>query len=554
MIRWIRTGIALRANFLGLLLFASALLWNTGLTLNAQGPKYKVEMGTRVKYKKKHGQYPASIIGANASGIYMMRAKYTIIPLPYYTIVIKKDILAKLDRNSYEVIWSKEVFDKKYSSKGKVLWYLGPYLIKGKLHAFPMVYEKKNKRVYLYHQEFDDFGEYVGKPQLLHKESVKSKKKAPDFSLRFSQDSSKVCLKVEPEKGKKSKGSYSFVVYDLGKSEMVETYEPRFKANLEDIQLEDYEVGNDGSLMIAHGERDKGAKKRKVDDTWEFFLSYYTQEGRDRAVAETAVEISGKYISGLTLAQSGDLIACSGFYSDKSSSSVTGAFHQLFDVKEKAFISQNNQDLEAKIIREFDTTKKKRKTKGEKAEENGVENIQVREVLLSQDGNTILIGEKFSWETHCVTTQSGRRCYNIYNYGDLLVTTISPEGEILQTRRVVKLQSTRAPLGKGYNSVLHQDGTLSLFFNADKKDLNKTSSGKASAGTLKHSVFKLLNILPDGEMTTQEVINYREHQKIYIAMVKSLGPETIVFLYGRTGLFAGRKQGLGMLHLQKGKR
>ncbi len=80
-------------------------------------------------------------------------------------------------------------------------------------------------------------------------------------------------------------------------------------------------------------------------------------------------------------------------------------------------------------------------------------------------------------------------------------------------------------------------------------------AGKATVGNIAKGFHKVVNIMPNGEMSAQTGLDYKQYKKIYIYpdQMTRVDEETMVFIYPKIGLFADNKQGMGYFTLDKGR-
>ncbi len=153
----------------------------------------------------------------------------------------------------------------------------------------------------------------------------------------------------------------------------------------------------------------------------------------------------------------------------------------------------------------------------------GIDNLYLDNIIPRSDGGVVIIGEEFY-----VTYRTYRDMYNnwidevIYNYGDIIVSSISAEGELEWIRRIPKYQAGSVKYNLSYNCFVSPTNLCFLY------EAVKTKIGK--------NVYYSL-ISPSGERKPAFPLfaNYRRAYVYLRSMSKQITPKSAIILLRDTG-------------------
>lgn len=286
---------------------------------------------------------------------------------------------------------------------------------------------------------------------------TKNKIKEGFFNFDISKDSSKVLVYSEPPYKKKNPEKFNLSVYD---QEFQEVWSKEFVLPYTDkgFVVEEYRVDNQGNVyLLALVSPDGKQKRKKGRPNYHYSILAYTNSGE--SMQEYSISLDEKFITDLTFRIDGNgKIVCSGFYSDKGTTSIRGTYFFRLDPKSGEMQDKNAKDFdfnfliadvsERKIAKYMDAERS-----GKKDKQAELERYALDHLILRNDGGALLVAEQYFvreyvdrydpyWGGFNNANNFGNSYEYYYNYNDIIVVNIRPNGEIQWTARIPKQQST----------------------------------------------------------------------------------------------------------------
>ena len=306
------------------------------------------------------------------------------------------------------------------------------------------------------------------------------------FSLVTSPDKSRLLLithdmgKDEGEETASDKIKMTLTVFDsnLKKNWSTEAtlgFSPEL-FTVTNVALDD--DGNVSILGIEYQEKlTAKALKRAGKPTYTYHLIRYADKGDSKT--ELPIELTGKFITDLRVetAPNGDVIVA-GFYSEKGSFSIKGAFYMSIDpatesVKREKFSEFGSEFITMNMTNREEKKAKKKEDKGEELEMN---EFDMRQLLVRNDGGATLIAEQYIFYTTTSTTyvQGKPQTTTTYHYlyNDIIAISFDAEGTLLWKTKIPKRQHTTNDGGYYSSYALAVVGDKLFFiFNDNPKNL-----------------------------------------------------------------------------------
>lgn len=236
----------------------------------------------------------------------------------------------------------------------------------------------------------------------------------------------------------------------------------------DDVLVSGFECDNDGNAYVLVDYPQEGAKKRKDKEVRDFFLyGYYKTEDK---ILEYPIERDSAYINdiGLVVNNYKKTICIAGFYSDDNSSKVIGSFTYGIDVASTLVQYKNYEPLQASYTGKIITTM---------LNETGTSltDIYIRKLIPRSDGGCIIIAEKY-YETRQTYTYYANgfpqtASHTAYNFDEILVISKNGAGET-QFADFIKKKQTSTNDGGFYSSfvLLNANDKLAFAYNADANE------------------------------------------------------------------------------------
>ncbi len=506
--------------------FAAFLFSLIAFVANAQTDRAPATLDWGNEYAEPANTTATKIIGIVPDGFYVLRQKILSTPnakprawVEFYTREMK------LQRS--------EEVELKYKRKQRD--FENVVLLNGKLYLLTSFNNTAKKQNFLFKQELST-RTLVPENNLdmICQTEAKNKDVEGSFGFQISKDSSKLLVFNDLPYEKRQPERYGFRVFD-------ENFEPLWAKNIilpypdNQFTVEEYRVDNEGNVFLLGVLYEDEAKFRRIGKpTYKYVILAYTENGEK--ADEFRIDLQDKFITDLTfrIGNDGNLICC-GFYSEKNSYSVKGAYYMRLDPKTRAVSDRNFQPFDFDFLTEFMSDKNKQKAK--EAEANGdtrrsaeLYNYSLDELILRSDGGAVLVAEQYYvvQETYRDSPfgyggyygfRSPYSYYNrsyqtdyYYNYNDIIVVNIRPTGEIEWTARIPKSQESRNDGGYylSYAMATVRD-KLCFVFNDNPKNFDPSrKNDRIYSYNGSESVIAMAEVNIKGEVNTYPLASNRE--------------------------------------------
>ncbi|MFK7807463.1 MAG: hypothetical protein AB8F74_06615 [Saprospiraceae bacterium] len=374
------------------------------------------------------------------------------------------------------------------------------------------------------------------------------------FNFHISKDSSKVLILNQLPYKKNQPEQFALHVYN---NDLTLSWEDNIILPYNDNQfeIEDYQIDNDGNvylLGVLYGDKIK-ARKRGLPN-YQYVLLSYRNMGTEKE--KYPIKIREKFITDLTFRPSntGELVFC-GFYSEHGTYSIKGTYFFRLNPQTQQISNQSLKELDFDFRTEYVSNRKRDRMDNDdkKAE---LYQFSLDDLILRNDGGALLVAEQYfveeirEYDQFGVGAGVGRfdrfgnnnfRISYIYNYNDIIVVNIGPDGDIEWASRIPKRQETEND-GGWYSS-------YSMSIVRDKINFIYNDNGRNFSGEIedrrrgrynfngRNSVIALSQVSPDGTVSTTPLGQNRQAGVITRPKAcKQIGPETIA-IYGENGKF-----------------
>ncbi len=362
--------------------------------------------------------------------------------------------------------------------------------------------------------------------------SYRSRQDDGYFDYSVSRDSSKILIYYDTPYHGNSGEKFGLSVFDsqlnhLWSKELVLPFRDKL------YEVERYKVDNHGNAyLLGIVYRGKVRTKRQGRPNYEYHLLAYNQGDQ---YEEYLLNLQNKFITDMQfeISRTGEII-CAGFYSDLGKSSVRGTFYLLTDANTKEIKKEYYQEFDPSFLTDF--MSEKRAGKGKELERYNLSQLEIR-----RDGGVVLIAEQvYIKELHNNNNYSryqshfyyssflsyGHYPYRYYrdpyfnrdsevqyNYNDIMVINIRPNGTIQWAKRIPKRQRSKNDGGR-YSSyaISIAKGKMFFVFNDNPKNLHKQSNDRKIYNYTKgkESVVVLVTLNGKGEMKKEALFQERD--------------------------------------------
>ena len=365
--------------------------------------------------------------------------------------------------------------------------YVGHLFHKNVIKIFS-VYAANRKERTLFIHRFNLATKDYNKTELFSKKITKkqglfSSRRNHNTSFETSPD--KKYYAVATDNKNKKYNAYSMRVYKAKDDELL--YNQSYQADHDKkYEHNDLVVTNDRNVFSV-GRLYTDKEDRKKTD-YKFVLNKITENSID----ELNVELEDREIRSLNINKASDGLNLAGFYADKNDSNIKGGCDFQVDTENFSLSKKNFSELPEKVYQDiYRDRKAKRKSKKNKA----LYNYKLDHVLKDDQGNTLLVAEKFFTT---VTTQrigdGPPTMKTRYHYDDILILKFDKNGELNWGRSIFKRADRPS-----YNAFL-KDGRLHIIVNAGKNlKVKKDGRIKISRGLFESTyLYNITFTIEDG--------------------------------------------------------
>ena len=513
-------------------------------TLVSAQPEDKTQLNWGQELSEPAGTFLSKIITSNETGVYALREKTkrqgfdgpSKIYLEHYTPQMKLRKSVKLDM--------------KYNKKRVEFESIIPF--GGKLYLFTSFNNEAKKTNYLFAQEVS-YRRLQPSRKLKKVAENPTKNRAQEgyFDFSISKDSSKLLIYNQNPERRKTQETFSIYVYD---QDMTPLWEKEVTLPYPDqnVNIESFEIDNDGNVYLLNTVFDKGTKEvKRGRANYRYSILAYSASGEK--IVEYPIELKNYFITDLTfkIANDGHLVFA-GFYSQKGTASARGTYFFRLDPITKEVYANNTKEFDFDLLT-ADLSNRKR-AKAENAEQSGevkkqaeLTSFSLDHLILRNDGGAVLIGEQYfvnvvsNFNNFTAGNRFGGGGANrddyYYNYNDLIVANIRPDGEIEWATRIPKSQETRNDRGyfSSYAMSIVRD-KLFFIFNDDTRNYDKDDDKLYGfSGSTKRTLISLAEINRDGSLEMYPLINNQQDNLLFRPKVSRQTGKREMILFGERG-------------------
>lgn len=322
--------------------------------------------------------------------------------------------------------------------------------VKDRLFVLTTFNNKKSNKTYLLYQEIDPITlSNIKEINILGEIPYESRYDKGGFSIVYSNNQKKILIYHLLPYNKGGNKKIAFTVLD---SDLKVLWEKKITLPYADklFSLMDYELDDEGNVYIL-GKQYKGKPVDILDKqiNFSYLILGYFDEGEEEREYKLAEK--DKYITEVRLAVDKDLdLICAGFYSaNKSSSSAGGSFYLKIDYDSGDLTTSNYHKFDVDFLTSLDSEKRKAKTKkkASKAKAKGKEiemiNMDLRRLLLNENGNVVLVGEQ-NYVRVVSSYNASSKSYSTtyyYHYNNIVVVNFNSDGSVKWKRLIPKNQT-----------------------------------------------------------------------------------------------------------------
>ncbi len=472
--------------------------------------------------------------------------------------------------SSMKLVRSKEL---DLDVKGKGRYVKDVVMLDRRLWVLSYFYNDKHEKTYLFAQEISKSTFNLSKDLIkIAEQDETNREKSDVFTVATSRDSSKIVVfNRQPNKDRQQE--FSLAVYDADFKELW-AKEAKLPYSKKNFAIEDYQLDNQGNVYLLGIIYTEGAARleRRGKATYQYDIVAYRQDNSTTESQEYKVDMKDRFISDLSfkIADDGDLI-CAGFYSDKGAKSVKGACFFKINPKthDQTSISSRPFDFEFMTTNLSERNKERAKAaleKGDKTAEPELYDYSIDKLITRSDGGVIMIAEQYfidervRYNNYGYGGWGGSSFYNPYayssyydpynrygnnrnrqpdyyfNYNDIIVVNIQPDGEIAWSARIPKRQTSVNDFGmySSYGMSIVAD-KLYFVYNDDPKNLDPRAKKIATETPDKYSVVTIAEVDRNGVVKRAPLFQNKENGVVVRPKISKQVGRRDMAIYGESG-------------------
>jgi hypothetical protein len=306
------------------------------------------------------------------------------------------------------------------------------------------------------------------------------------FDIYTSLDQSKILIKYRKKpkvkNDKKSKDILGVQVFD---SNLTNLWKNEYRMPYTERRMDalDFAVDSQGDGYILskvyHDDSNRDKKKRK-DKNANFHIELFKLRDGVKEIETTKITLEEKFIATISLFETNDgTMTCAGFYnrngsggsgnvaafaltsSNIMSANADGVFVSKI-TKEGELINKSSFEIPVEVLNQYvkNRTKKKNKKKDKKGKAE-FESLVLKDLFFMDDGSFTLVAEQDYIRSH--RNSKGHITYT-YHYNDMLITKVSPDGELEWMKKLPKRQSGAPKMGQVYDTSKRYQGGMSYSY------------------------------------------------------------------------------------------
>ena len=505
-------------------LLGTASLWGQRDNVPARakwGEQLTEPAGTRI----------TKAVAINKEGFYMLRQKNE-------GALANEQAFIEYYDNEMQLRKSQQL-ELKY--KGKRRDFEDVVMIGGQLYLFTSFNNQAKKKNYLFYQKLSSRLQPSRDLVMVSEVEAQNKAKEGSFNLVISSDSSTVLLYSQLPYQKRDPERFALNVFD---NQMNKLWSRDIILPYSDQQfaIEDYRIDKAGNVYLmgvlyADGVRER----RRGRPNYQYIILAYTRQGED--VQEYHIALEDKFITDLAfrIGDDGNLV-CAGFFSERGTYSVKGTCFFRLNASTKEISNLSFKEFGFEFRTEFMRPGElRRASRAEAGDDTGREpelfRFSLDELVLRSDGGAVLVAEQYYVYERTYRYWDGTlRFEYFYNYNDIIVVNIQPDGGIEWATRIPKRQETVNDGGyfSSYAMSIVRD-RLYFIFNDNSRNFSTDGNSRLYNFNGRNSIVALAELRKDGQLSMYPLFNNRDADIITRPKIcKQIGSRRMM-VYGESG-------------------
>mgnify|MGYP006268641477 CR=1 FL=1 len=426
--------------------------------------------------------------------------------------------------------------------KGKRRAFEDVVKIGGTFYFFTSFNNEAQRKNYLFYQPLNRRLQPARKLVKIADIPAANKARPGAFNLLISEDSSKVLLYSQLDNKKREPERFALRVFD-------NQLNPLWQRNItlpyseQQFSVEDYRVDEAGNVYLLCLQYMDGKRSiRRGNANYQYVILAYTGGGERKK--EYRIAIDGKFISDMNFRIGDDgALTCAGFYSEKGTSSVKGTCFFKVDPETEQAFNVSLQEFDFEFRTAFMQQGEQRRA--ERAEQSGdlgrqaeLSRFAINDLILRSDGGAVIVAEQFFIfeRTYRNYWDGILRSDFFYNYNDIIVVNIRPDGSMEWSVRIPKRQETVNDGGyfSSYAMAIVRD-RIYFIFNDNSRNFGDDDSDRLYNFNGRNSIITLAEVRKNGELEMYPLYSNRNAGIITRPKICKQTGSRKMMIYGEQG-------------------
>ncbi len=424
------------------------------------------------------------------------------------------------------------------------------FFMKNNVIAFASGFDKAASQSITYAIKYNKkTGNTEGKVIAVSKVDVEKKRRSGNFGFKLSENGEFLLIHHYAKLKKSDKQKLSLTIFDADLEKVKEIKDEfPFENNRAVYDFTGFTIDSEGNIFYF---KSSGGFRTvsKIDLISHLFDDDYEERALPIEI-EQADNSRFSGVSGLTLMANGEYVYLGGYYFSLEkgvfkTTGINGTFYSKIDIASNEVVNQTISEFDNEIIAA--TLSEKKAAKGKQIPAF----YRIKDMILAENGELIIVSEYFT----VVTSETQQVNITVYTYGNLIVSKISNEGEILWNKGIPKQQVYKdvQPKVGGSTGLLSFGATLSLskdktiyysyligvgdenlyiVFNDNEKNFSLDATKIKKLTSPKKGVPAVVKITDDGEMIRKPGYEVLSEDVILRPKISRQVAEDEILVYG----------------------
>ncbi|MFY0644967.1 MAG: hypothetical protein JXR19_10915 [Bacteroidia bacterium] len=331
------------------------------------------------------------------------------------------------------------------------------------------------------------------------------------FDYVISRDEMKIAFVTQYPGDRDEATALGVQVHDqrfdlLWENELTLPYERQY------VELSSIDVSKQGKLFcllkVYESKEIKGVRKNKSFDYHLISVDANGNQTDELIALETGERIQNLHFE----VSENEEVIIAGFFGT-GCCTMEGTFFMKLD-NNNQLMSSSTENFAYEFVSEgmTDNQKERLSREANNGKSMGLDKVDFREFIMREDGSVVLIGEMFAFQM-TPKNAAGDQYPIHFNYKDIVVVSIDPEGRIEWSKKILKRQLTTEDGGFMSSFVLAVNGDkLHFIYNDHKDNLNIETEKDLNTYNRKrnNSVVAMVSLDRDGNQTKEHLIEQKE--------------------------------------------